>query len=764
MGKAITRCLGLLFLLYIIVTDAKANHDIISNYNPNSEAIYYNDPSIKAYAARFDIEAPCTIEELTIRLAGIATERAAVLYIYGQEGGATIPAFQKQLTKPIVVAKRTSGLEPITITLPAPIHTANNQIFVVVQELHEQVVLVSDSKIKESACLSQPNEPFLFQFLQDQYNNWRYGLFGFGIDLHVSYDVEYHKNIQSPSSLVNVTSNVGIDTSLSFKSIAWADINRDGWQDVLVGGKLFANSEQGFVEKSQGIGLSQLTDFAFFVDADNDNYSDIIVVQSHSTDSTQSGGIIVYHNENGKFTDTDLLPLPVIAPTCFAIADVNNDSYADIFIGQGEDSIGILQPDILLINDGQGRYLVQSEMNADKSSKTIGAAWIDYNNDRKPDLYLVKFNGYSDELWQNNGDGTFTNVFSKVIGQRNTDRIGYKIGCDWADYDNDGDMDILQPQQVNPHIHTQYKQSGSTLLKNSGAPDYNFQTVPSANSGIELEEKHAGGSFGDVNNDGLLDIILTTNCACRYADMYIQKKDHTFELQSYQFGIHQMAMGIDATWVDFNNDGKLDLATGVDGKFVLLANVGSYNTNYTSLDLSSLRGNAQAVGAEVTVYSNDERYTKYRASGRGYAMQPPLQLHFGIGNSTKVDSVVVKWPDGHSEVFKDIPVNQVTNLVEKSGAVSGVEAGITAQAYPNPFSMETIFEYEIPQSERVLLEVYTLLGEHIITLINGQQPAGNYRIRWDGRNKVQSKMSNGTYLYKLTVGGKGYTGHITIEG
>lgn len=763
MSRASSLGLALLLCLFLIITSATAGNSIISNYNPQSKLVYYNDSNIEAYAARFDIDAPCRIENITVRLAGESAKRAAVLYFYGHEGGTVVPSFQHTLIQPIVIEKSQVGFQEITISLPVPIHIANNQVFVVIKELAEDVVLVSDSKVNESACDAPSTDPVMMQLLQDKKGQWRYGLFTFGIDLDVVYDNGYTKGMEVQGALTDVTKRVGLDDSLECRSIAWADVNRDGWQDVLVGGKLFVNSERGFREQGLALGATELSDFAFFVDVDNDTYSDIVVVYPDTDEVNKPHGTVLYRNSQGVFSAIPLGNIILSAPTCFAIADINNDNYADVFIGQGEDTHGVIQPDILLVNNTQGGFVVHSLFSIEKYSITVGAVWTDYNNDGKPDLYLVKYNGQNDELWHNNGDGTFTNVIGKVVGKYNANRYGYKVGCDWADIDNDGDMDLLQPQEVTPGVQARYKNGGSSLLQNTGAPEYAFHLVPSDISGVEIEEKHAGGTFGDVNNDGLLDILLTTSCKCRYADLYVQREDHTFDLQSFQYGLHTKSAGIDATWVDFNNDGKLDVATRIDGKFALLANGGTYNANYVALDLEGTRSNAQAIGAEVTVYAGSDHYTQYCKSGRGYAMQPPLRLHFGIGKNTRIDSAVVVWPDGHKEVFTDVKVNSATTLSEKSGAVSAGSYTLSVRAYPNPFTVETVFAYDIPREEKVKLEVYTLLGVHIVTLVDDIQVAGAYTIPWNGNDAQHNKLSSGTYLYKLTVGTQQYSGHVTMQ-
>jgi len=758
MNKATTLCIVLLFCCCLSVSKAKANYNTITHYDPHCEQVYYNDPNITAYAARFDL-IPCTVEKLIVRLSGGVAAKAATLRLYGHEGGAITPQFQQELITPISIEKNGVGLQEIIVTLPKPIRSVNNQIFVVVEDLAENIQLVSDSKVKEVPCYSVNNEPVMLQFLRGKDEQWRYGLFAFGIDLLVVPNADS----TAPHNLINATVSAGINDSLHFRSIAWNDVNRDGWQDVVVGGRLYINTEGLFKDETEAHHLTYLSDFSLFVDTEKDNYSDILVLQPRS-DSALQNKVILYHNRSGKFASPQILPISISAPTCFAVADINRDSYPDIFIGQGKDSAGVLQPDVCLINDTKGGYILHPMSYQEKYSQTTGAMWGDFNNDNLPDLYLVKLNGQYDELWQHNADGTFTNVIDNSYSKYNANRFGYKIGCDQADYDNDGDIDILQPQQVSPSIYSKYKQSGSALLRNAGAPNYRFNTIDGISSGIELEETHAGGSFGDINNDGLVDILLTTSCRCRYADLYLQNKEHEFELESFRYGLHTVTAGVDATWIDYNNDGRLDIATGVDGMFALFANTGTYDNNFVQVELDGIDNNTQTIGAKIVVYSQNDHYSNTVVSGRGYAMQSSQRLHFGIEKNTVVDSVVVQWPNGHTEVFNDIKVNDINVLHEKSGGTSGEHiAELTVRAYPNPFAVETVFEYELQQATNVKLEIFSLLGEPIKILVEENQIPGSYKVKWAGDNKYKNAQSNGTYLYKLTVSDLQCSGHITIQ-
>src|SRR5690606_29183072 len=114
-------------------------------------------------------------------------------------------------------------------------------------------------------------------------------------------------------------------------------------------------------------------------------------------------------------------------------------------------------------------------------------------------------------------------------------------------------------------------------------------------SDIEFEARHTGGAWGDVNNDGLSDFIITTSCGCRYVDLYIQQPGGRFELQTFEYGLRRVAAGDDAVWVDFDNDGRLDLATISDGRLKIFRNMFPTGDNYVELDIEG----SDAIGGQV---------------------------------------------------------------------------------------------------------------------------------------------------------------------
>jgi len=206
--------------------------------------------------------------------------------------------------------------------------------------------------------------------------------------------------------------------------------------------------------------------------------------------------------------------------------------------------------------------------------------------------------------------------------------------------------------------------------------------------GIQYEETHGGVSWGDINNDGLLDFFVSTYYGCRYNDIYIQNEDHTFELVTWESGVHEQRGDQDGLWFDFNNDGKLDLLT--NGK--LFKNNSENSGNYVFLQLESSNDNLHAVGAKIIAFVGDQKITRELSIGHGQKMQTSYKLHLGIGNNQVIDSVRVIWPNkqGKTTLYSQLNANNHYLLKDDGSIISSNNNSDKTVVYPNPFKDKII--------------------------------------------------------------------------
>ena len=662
--------------------------DTLRYYNPALSST--NAPSnYELYVGRYELPAPCYLKEIMVTLGGYNIHGTVKLHIYGHEGGTSFPQLLHDLVSPITVQKSLYGLEQIYVELPNPIYLDNNQFFMALSDVENGVRVISSFEGPVASCSSSSGGDYYYQFLYDA-GSWYLGnKKSFKIDAIVDFPT-----LASNQFFEDVTSNTGLDPNLINSTIATIDYDEDGYIDMLVRGRLYRNlGNATFIEKTQEVGLQGTPSANTFLDFDNDNDLDILFLD------VADSSFIFYNDGNGFFTRSFLGSLPVFKSiTGFSIADINLDNYPDIFICQLWATYPEPEMNYLFLNDSGQAFIDSTQLiypdyngyfnypNApwipasyvyEKNRNSRGSSWVDFDLDGDLDLFVTNYFLQQDEFYQNNGNGTFTDIcVAKGIDYNPNGGSNHGTGTDWYDYDNDGDFDLLLPQFAHPGYLVAYDHRGTTIYRNEGPPGFNFFDTHGSSAdadgdqGIEFEETHAGACWGDFNNDGLADFYISTYYGCRFVDIYIQNPDHSFTLKTFDYGIENIISGTDAVCFDFNGDGHLDLAGGDGNKIRLFENNDTLSGNAIFLKAIATNSNKFAIGAKVKLFVDGEIRTQEVNAGRGQKMQRPFTLHFGIGENYSVDSAQVFWPGNLiPETFHDLIVNN-TNILTEGGTTS----------------------------------------------------------------------------------------------
>jgi hypothetical protein len=336
------------------------------------------------------------------------------------------------------------------------------------------------------------------------------------------------------------------------------------------------------------------------------------------TDITRQAGINM-KLINGDKTTEYLVDVNGLG-ACFL--DYNNDGFQDIFIVNGtsrkSEAAGLRPHDYLLRNNGDGTFTdVTTQAHLGDSGWHSGCAVADYNNDGFPDIYLTSYG--PNKLYRNNGDGTFTDVAAAAhVDDPHWAYPKWSMGAAWADYDNDGRLDLYVANfaRVDPrHLPPKPGDAGACRLQevpiacppdsypgeqgilyhNNG--DGTFTDVTQA-AGLTRADKDQGRGFGvvfgDFNNDGLQDIYQVNDSGMSF--FYINNGDGTFRDASFESGLALDGFGnvhgtMGVTVGDYNNDGLMDIfiADWIKQDKTLYENQGSYIFS----DVSAARGIAQ---------------------------------------------------------------------------------------------------------------------------------------------------------------------------
>ena len=751
---------SLLFLLLSVLSVfTYASVDTLRHYTPGAPSIYFQTYPVQI--ARFMLPQPGNILSLRVTLGGSNPAGSAVLHLYGHEGGNIIPELKLDLTAPITLQKTVAGDEMILVTLPASVHLDNNQFFVWIDNFLNGANLASDNVVYPPFCLAgSSGGDFYYEYLETSSGTLTFKTNAFKIDVIIDYETP-----PSPSYFEDYTTASGIlSDAYSNRGASVGDFNNDGWDDLIRRNLLYKNDHGDFIDITASAGISGNPYASAFADMNNDGLLDIIYVLIDS--------IIIYRN-NGDETFTPFTAATSSAnlgydgTQTFSVADINNDKYPDLFIGRLWKTYPTPLPNYLYLNNQDFTltditttlYPTQNQ----NLRRTRASQFVDYNDDGLVDLYVTNYYLERDEFWQNNGNLNFTNIIAAKGIDSNATGSNHGTGVSWADYDNDGDMDLLLPQFAHPAYAVLYDHRGTTIYQSSGPPNYNFTDLigtPSLDDDIEFEETHAGAVFGDVNNDGLLDFYITNFYNCRYSDLYIQKPDHRFELKTqYYLPTQYYNTGEDALMFDFNNDGKLDLITGQFNKyFTIFKNNFPANNNYLKLLLRSTSGNTYSLGGRAIVYSGGQQLTREVYTGRGARMGDPYTLHFGLGALSSIDSVIVKWPVSSPvyETFKGLEVNRAYTLFEGGQVVitGKDEKRIlhSFKVYPNPAADQFTVSGYLDEESNIELTIRNITGTEISEFLPKTKiPAGPFFYKIS--EQYLSKLASGVYLICLKTGG-----------
>lgn len=470
-------------------------------------------------------------------------------------------------------------------------------------------------------------------------------------------------------SFTNSNSMLPTNNIHSGVPMAVADMNGDKLDDIVRlddrRDLIIAYQQPGgmFTELNYGQ-VGSGTKWAVWVgDIDNNGYNDIACGGAYNNID------ILMANSTGTAYTYSNPPGASLFVQGSNFADIDNDGWLDMFSCHDDGESFVWG------NDGTGSFVQQSgwldmtTFPTSDGSGNYGSTWTDYDDDGDLDLYIAKCRqGVTDPndgrrinmLFINDGNNNFT--------QDTADASGLRIGlqswtADFQDIDNDGDFDCF----VTNH------DGDCQLLENTGGGTF---TDITAASGITIAGLAIQGLFQDFDNDGFVDLIVPGGVQ----HLYRNNGDKTFTDFTYVLDNNNMescAIG------DLNHDGFLDIYGGYATPFntptsiddVLWMNDGNDN-HFIAVDLEGTTSNRNAVGAKLKLYGDWGVQVREVRAGESYGIHNSFTMHFGIGQSTEADSLVIEWPAGGKQTVTNVAANQFLNVIE--GTCVGPPANVTA--------------------------------------------------------------------------------------
>ena len=452
----------------------------------------------------------------------------------------------------------------------------------------------------------------------------------------------YHQ--KADGTFEDVTEKAGLQGTGYGMGVAVGDYDNDGYEDLYVtaygGNKLYHNNGDGTfsdVTAKAGVGGSGWSTSAAWVDLDGDGYLDLVVLRylewdfddiwcgEHKEgyraychpDYFKPAQPLVYHN-NGDGTFTEVAEKLGLAKAGkglgVAVADYDRDGHIDLFFAN--DSMA----EFLYHNKGDGTFdevgLV-SEVAVDIDGRTyagMGVDFADYNNDGWPDIVVTDLANQRYALYQNNGDGTFTYMSTRSgLGTISLAHSGW--GVRLFDFDNDGWKDLLIAQ------------------------GHDLDTIEKSNPNLRYREP----------------MLLARNTGERFVDV----SESSGEVFKKLWVARGMAIG------DLDNDGRMDaVVTTNDGPAYVLHNETISGNRWLLLKLVGHKSNRDAIGASVKLVTPSGQQFATVTTAGSYLSSSDKRVHFGLGKEQTVESVEIRWPSGIVQTLRNIPADQILQIDE----------------------------------------------------------------------------------------------------
>ena len=460
----------------------------------------------------------------------------------------------------------------------------------------------------------------------------------------------YHNN--GNGTFTDVTAKAGLAISMYGMGVAVGDYDNDGYDDIYISAmgqsRLFHNNGNGtFTDVTRAAGLWGINEFstsAAWVDYDKDGLLDLVVAnyvqwspdkdlfctldgthKSYCTPESYKGASLrLWHNlGHGKFEDATAKAGLYDANSkglAIAVLDYNQDGWPDLLLANDT------QPNKLYLNNRNGTFsergttagIAYSEDGVARSGMGVDAA--DYDRSGRPSIMITNFSNQMMALYHNEGNGLFVDEAPRSeVGRTSLLTLGFS--CFFFDYDLDGWPDMFV---ANGHLDSdieriqkriKYRQPPH-LFRNLGNGKFANVTA-SAGAAFATPRVARGAAYADIDNDGDLDLLITTN----------------------------------------------------GGPAVLFRNDGAANHSLR-VKLVGTRSNRDGIGAVVRVQSGRDRQWQMLRSGSSYLSQSELVLTFGLGANAQSSEVEVQWPSGRMDRLQSVAADQTITIEEGRGVIS----------------------------------------------------------------------------------------------
>ncbi len=458
----------------------------------------------------------------------------------------------------------------------------------------------------------------------------------------------YHNNRNG--TFTDVTRRAGLDIEMYGMGVAVGDYNNDGFPDIFVScvgqSRLFRNTGKGtFVDVTQSSGLANRTGLstsAMWVDVDRDGFLDLFVCNYVKWSAKSDMFCSVDGNHKAYCT-----PESYRGETCWLFRNRGNGTFEDVTAKSGI---------------------------FDTSSKSLGVAMIDSNEDGWPDL-VVANDTQPNKLYRNRSNGTFEEVgLYSGVAFSNEGKARAGMGVDVGDFDNSGRPGIAITNFDNEMIG---------LYQAIRRGEYDDVAVSAGIGRPSMRSLGFGCAFGDLDLDGFLDLVTVNG----HIDDTVRniRRDAAYAMPPQLFlnngkgrfadvaalvggGFATPRVGRGLAFGDFDRDGDLDiLMTTNNGPAYLYRNDQLSGNRSIRFRLVGTKSNRDGIGATVRIFHGGTSQTRLIHSGSSYLSQSELTATFGVGERDDIDRVVLSWPSGRTEEYSNLRTRVTYECTEQQG-------------------------------------------------------------------------------------------------
>jgi hypothetical protein len=499
---------------------------------------------------------------------------------------------------------------------------------------------------------------------------------------------------------------------------AWCDVDNDNDLDLVITGNTVYGSPQplaSYYENRNGTLTLVSTDILpvskgsiSWIDIDKDGFKDLIITGNASTSSIPAPLTIIYHNDHGVLSMTEF-GMPGVFESAATVIDYNSDGWDDILFSgnSGNDSTPTSSTHLFKNNNG----FLEEVTTSLPAVRLPSLDWADYDRDGDPDLIVA---GYSDELGQ-----SITSIYSNLLGNFTSIASDFftcsPSSITWGDYDNEGDMDLLLTGNtilggILEPITALYRNDDSLFLFIYDAP---------------VTVINGMAAFGDYDADNDLDIALT--------------------------GEHPLCPGGPITRIYRNDITIINHApatpTGLTASFnnsvALFQWESSTDTETSQASLTyNLRIGTTPGGCEILSAMSD------LISGRSLLPQKGNTRYSHTRKIPGLSDGIYYWSvQAIDDAYTSSPfAEEQTFIVNSTSTNDDTVPNISISVYPNPFTEYVTFKMDDSRLEIHRIWIYNLKGQ-IVKELKSQAGSGTYQMIWNGTDNLGNRCANGVYLY-----------------